>query len=144
MRPIGLPPGMPPAGMPPANMPPTVMPPTGMPPNGPNPMMQPPFNFPMRPTVPGFQNEQEEKKNEFKRGIFVSGFEKCVTTAMIQKHFSIKPINGLKHPMTKFKESKGFAFIYYGSEDDALYVKKTLDRTAILREKIRITRTVIS
>lgn len=63
---------------------------------------------------------------------------------MIQKHFSIKPINGLKHPTTKFKESKGFAFIYYGSEDDAAYVKKTLDRTVILREKIRVTRTVIS
>ena len=46
--------------------------------------------------------------------------------------------------MTKFRESKGFAFIYYGSEDDAMYVKKELDRTAILREKIRITRTVIS
>ena len=74
----------------------------------------------------------------------MSGFEKCVTTAMIQKHFSIKPINGLKHPMTKSKESKGFAFIYYGSEDDALFVKKTLDRTAILKEKVRITRTVIS
>ena len=63
---------------------------------------------------------------------------------MIQHHFNIKPIFGLRHPMTKFKESKGFAFIYYGSEDDALYVKKTLDRTAILKEKIRITRTVIS
>lgn len=74
----------------------------------------------------------------------MSGFEKSVTTAMIQHHFNIKPIFGLRHPMTKFKESKGFAFIYYGSEDDALYVKKTLDRTAILKEKIRITRTVIS
>lgn len=74
----------------------------------------------------------------------MSGFEKSVTTAMIQRHFNIKPINGLKHPVTKFKESKGFAFIYYGSEDDALYVKKTLDRTAILRDKVRITRTVIS
>ena len=63
---------------------------------------------------------------------------------MIQKHFNIKPIQGLKHPMTKLKESKQFAFIYYGSEDDAMYVKKTLDRTAILKEKIRITRTVIS
>ena len=69
----------------------------------------------MRPPYPFSMNEQEEKKNEFKRGIFVSGFEKCVTTAMLQKHFSVKPINGLKHPMTKFKESKGFAFIYYGS-----------------------------
>jgi len=74
----------------------------------------------------------------------VSGFEKNVSTAMIQHHFSIKPIHGLKHPITKFKESKGFAFIYYGSEDDALYVKKTLDRTSILKDKIRITRTVIS
>lgn len=93
---------------------------------------------------PALLNEQEEKKKEFARGIFVSGFEKSVTTAMIQHHFNIKPIFGLRHPMTKFKESKGFAFIYYGSEDDALYVKKTLDRTAILKEKIRITRTVIS
>ena len=72
MRSIGLPPNMPPSGMPPANMPPTVMPPTGMPPTGPNPMMMQPF--PMRPNLPGYQNEQEEKKNEFKRGIFVSGF----------------------------------------------------------------------
>ena len=93
---------------------------------------------------PALLNEQQEKKKEFARGIFISGFEKSVTTAMIQHHFSIKPIFGLRHPMTKFKESKGFAFIYYGSEDDALYVKKTLDRTAILKEKIRITRTVIS
>ena len=29
---------------------------------------------PMRPPLPGGPNEQEEKKNEFKRGIFVSGF----------------------------------------------------------------------
>ena len=63
---------------------------------------------------------------------------------MIQKHFSIKTIFGLRHPVTKFKESKGFVFIYYGSEDEALYVKKTLDRTAILNSKIRITRIVIS
>ena len=108
-------------------------------------MMLPPNQFvQMRAPYPFNMSEQEEKKNEFKRAIFVSGFEKCVTTAMLQKHFSIKPINGLKHPMTKFKESKGFAFIYYGSEDDALYVKKNLDRTAILKEKVRITRTVIS
>jgi len=63
---------------------------------------------------------------------------------MIQKHFNIKPIFGLRHPVTKLRESKGFAFIYYGSEDDALYVKRTLDRTAILHDKIRIPRTVIS
>lgn len=129
----------------------------------PNPLMNPSLRPPM-PQLgqPGFglsggmraqgglinsnnlTNEQEEKKKEFARGIFVSGFEKCVTTAMIQHHFNIKPIYGLRHPTTKHKESKGFAFIYYGSEDDALYVKKTLDRTAILKEKVRITRTVIS
>jgi len=63
---------------------------------------------------------------------------------MLQKHFNIKQIFGLKHPLTKLKESKGFAFIYYGSEDDAVYVKKTLDRSSILHDKIRITRTVIS
>lgn len=125
----------------------------------PNPMMRMPIGgIPPAFGGPGFgikphgnsiinhalANEQDEKKKEFARGIFVSGFEKSVTTAMIQQHFSIKPIFGLRHPVTKFKESKGFAFIYYGSEDDALYVKKTLDRTAILKDKIRITRTVIS
>lgn len=119
---------------------------SGLPPGGPTlagmPFGTPPFAAPNR--VAGYPHEQEEKKKEFARGVFVSGFEKCVTTAMIQKHFSIKPIHGLKHPMTKFKESKGFAFIYYGSEDDAMHVKKTLDRTAILKQKVRITRTVIS
>ena len=137
--------GLPPANLPPSSLPPANMPPANLPMGGNPMMMNPPYNFPnMRSPFPVSPSDHEEKKNEFKRGIFVSGFEKCVTTAMIQKHFSIKPINGLKHPTTKFKESKGFAFIYYGSEDDALYVKKTLDRTAILREKIRITRTVIS
>lgn len=63
---------------------------------------------------------------------------------MLQNHFSIKPISGIRNPTTKHRESKGFAFIYYGSEDDALHVKKTLDRTAILKSKIRVTRTVIS
>ena len=61
-----------------------------------------------------FINELEEKKKEFSRGLFVSGFEKTVTTAMLQRHFNIKPIYGLRHP-TNFTESKGFAFIYYGS-----------------------------
>lgn len=117
--------------------------------NPPMPMPQAPFGAPSAfpPAIRGasaYPNDQDEKKKEFARGVFVSGFEKCVTTAMIQHHFSIKPIHGLKHPTTKFKESKGFAFIYYGSEDDAMYVKKTLDRSAILKEKIRITRTVIS
>lgn len=63
---------------------------------------------------------------------------------MIQHHFNIKPINALKHPITKFKQSKCFAFIYYGSEDDAIYVKNKLDGSAILKNKIKITRTVIS
>ena len=121
--------------------------------------MSAPRPMPSMPPIPGvfpnmplphtllsgspFLNEPEAKKKEFARGLFVSGFEKSVTTAMLQHHFSVKPIYGLRHP-TKFKESKGFAFIYYGSEDDALYVKKTLDRTAILKAKIRVTRTVIS
>jgi RNA recognition motif-containing protein len=64
---------------------------------------------------------------------------------MLQEYFGkVKSIHGLKLPMSKFNENKGFAFIYFGSEDDAIYVKKTLDRTAILREKIRVTRTVVS
>lgn len=131
------------------SFPTTRMPPMGLglPPSGPTlggmPIGAPP-SFGAANRMAAYLNEQEEKKKEFARGVYVSGFEECVTSAMIQKHFSIKPILGLKHPMSKFKKSKGFAFIYYGSEDDAIYVKKTLDRTAILKEKIRITRTVIS
>ena len=45
--------------------------------------------------------------------------------------------------MSKLNENKGFAFIYYGSEDDASFVKKKLDHTIILRSKIRVTKTVI-
>ena len=54
-------------------------------------------------SLPWSSNVDGEKINEFKRGIFVNGFEKCVTTAMLQKHFSIKPINGIKHPTNKFR-----------------------------------------
>lgn len=63
---------------------------------------------------------------------------------MLQEHFKIKPIDGLKLPLTKFKENKGFAFIYYKSEDDAVYVKKTLDHSVILSNEIRVTRIAIA
>jgi RNA recognition motif-containing protein len=64
---------------------------------------------------------------------------------MLEKHFSsVKPVHGIKLPLSKFNENKGFAFIYYGSEDDATLAKKQLDRTAILREKIRVTKTVVA
>lgn len=63
---------------------------------------------------------------------------------MLEEHFKIKPIHGLKLPVSKYLENKGFAFIYYGSEDDASYVKKKLDHSVILKSKIRVTRTVIS
>ena len=63
---------------------------------------------------------------------------------MLEEHFKIKPIHGLKLPMSKYNENKGFAFIYYGSEDDASFVKKKLDHSIILKSKIRVTRTVIS
>lgn len=63
---------------------------------------------------------------------------------MLEEHFKIKPIHGLKLPTSKFGENKGFAFIYYGSEDDASFVKRKLDHSVILRSNIRVTRTVIS
>ena len=74
----------------------------------------------------------------------MTGFEKTLTPAMLEEHFKIKPIAGLKLPMSKYNENKGFAFIYYGSQDDASFVKKKLDHSVILRSKIRVTRTVIS
>lgn len=121
-----------------------VMPP---PMGNPNPLMMglPNPNMAMPRALPSnYAPDQDVKKQEFAKGIFVSGFEDCITTAMLMRHFSIKPINGLKHPRDKLQTSKGFAFIYYGSEDDAIYVKKTLDRSTILKKKIRVTRTVIS
>jgi RNA recognition motif-containing protein len=90
-------------------------------------------------------SEQEEKKREFARSVYVSGFEKTVTSAMVEKHFSkVKPVHGIKLPMSKFNENKGFAFIYFGSEEDATTVKRECDRTAILTEKIRVTKTVVA
>ena len=46
--------------------------------------------------------------------------------------------------MTKFQENKGFAFIYYKSEDDAKEVKKKLDHSVILKNEIRVTRIVVA
>ena len=91
----------------------------------------------------GFQ-DQIEKKKEFARAVYVTGFEKSLTPAMLEEHFKIKPIFALKLPFSKYNENKGFAFVYYGSEDDAAFVKKKLDHSVILRSKIRVSRTVIS
>lgn len=64
---------------------------------------------------------------------------------MLQKHFSqVRPVQGIKLPYSKFNENKGYAFVYYLSEDDATLSKKQLDRTAILQEKIRVTKTVVA
>ena len=99
--------------------------------------------FPMNAIMSGYA-EQTEKRKEFARGVYVTGFEKTLTPAMLEEHFKVKPIQGLKLPMSKYNENKGFAFIYYGSEDDASFVKRKLDHSVILRSKIRVTRTVIS
>jgi len=56
----------------------------------------------------------------FAKGVYVSGFEKTLTSTMLQKYFSdIKTVTGIKLPTTKFNENKGFAFVYFNSEDDA-------------------------
>lgn len=61
---------------------------------------------------------------------------------MLEKHFKLKPIAGMKLPLTKYRDNKGFAFIYYESADDAAYVKDKLDHSVILTNKIRVTKTV--
>ena len=44
---------------------------------------------------------------------------------MLERHFAaVKTVHGIKLPTSKFNENKGFAFIYFGSEDDASIVKK--------------------
>lgn len=113
-------------------------------------MPQMPMMMGMRPS-PAMINQftvlpdQEEKRREFAKSVYVSGFEKTVTVAMLEKHFSaIKNVHGIKVPTTKFNENKGFAFIYFGSEDDATFVKKALDRSVILNDKIRVTKTVVA
>jgi RNA recognition motif-containing protein len=64
---------------------------------------------------------------------------------MLERHFSaVKTVHGIKLPTTKFHENKGFAFIYFGSEDDASIVKRELDRSVILKDKIRVTKTVVA
>lgn len=67
--------------------------------------------------------EASVKATEFAKGVYVSGFEKTLTAEMLQDHFKIKPIAALKLPLNKYRENKGFAFIYYQSQDDATYVK---------------------
>jgi hypothetical protein len=47
-------------------------------------------------------------------------------------------------PLNKHTENKGFAFIYYQSPDDAAFVKEKLDYSVILRNKIRVTKTVVA
>jgi len=94
-------------------------------------MQRPQQNFPFQLYPP---LEASLKINEFKRAVFVSGFEPSLTAAMLQEHFKIKPIDGLKLPMSKFNENKGFAFVYYKSADDATYVKEKLDHSVILRK----------
>lgn len=88
--------------------------------------------------------EQNEKKKEFARGVYVSGLERTITLPMLLEHFKIKPVHAMKMPSSKFDENKGFAFIYYGSADDAAEVKKKLDYSVILRNTIRVTRIVIA
>lgn len=115
----------------PSNLPPQVPPNFRM---GPPPPMGGPGPAPvqsMMQYMPPLM-QQESKQKHFASGVYVSGFEKTLTAAMLQDHFKIKPIEGLKLPLTKFKENKGFAFIYYRSEDDASFVKRELDHSVIL------------
>lgn len=63
---------------------------------------------------------------------------------MLEQHFKIKPISGLRLPLTKHLENKGFAFVYYHSAEDASYVKEKLDHSIILKNKIRVTKTVVA
>ena len=139
-----------------SNLPPANLPMRG-PPNpqmmgnfGPNPNMgNVPFGgmpkgMPMNMGPPLGLGPEFEKKKEFARGVYVSGFERTLTPEMLQEHFKIKIIHGLKMPMSKFNENKGFAFIYYGSDDDAREVKRKLDHSVILRNKIRVTRIVVA
>lgn len=50
----------------------------------------------------------------------------------------------MKLPLNKHTENKGFAFIYYQSPEDAQFVKDKLDHSVILRNKIRVTKTVVA
>ena len=126
MDPNGLPPtgSMPPAYYPPMGGPKPPVP-TGMPAFNPDPSTNPPMHFkqgnmpqpPLNMAPASMMNPQiphiSEKNREFARGVYISGFERTLTAEMLQEHFKIKPIKGLKLPMSKFNENKGFAFIYY-------------------------------
>ena len=47
--------------------------------------------------------ELEDKKKEFEKGVYVSGFEKTLTVAMLREEFAkVKPVHGIKLPITKF------------------------------------------
>lgn len=115
----------------------------GVPPMG---LPQGPQRFPGPfPYPPMYSTlEGSMKVNEFKRAVFVSGFEPSMTAIMLLEHFKIKPIDGLKLPMSKFENNKGYAFIYYKSADDAAYVKEKLDHTVILRNEIRVTKACVA
>lgn len=58
---------------------------------------------PMMNTQMGqLQPEQDEKRREFAKGVYVSGFEKTLTVAMLQDYFSkVKNVHGIKLPLTK-------------------------------------------
>lgn len=104
--------------MPPRSNPSNLPPPQGHPNfrmGPPPPIGGPASSQPMMPFMPGPLLPQESKQKHFASGVYVSGFEKTLTAAMLQDHFKIKPIEGMKLPLTKFHENKGFAFIYYRS-----------------------------
>lgn len=54
-------------------------------------------------------------RKKLSNGVSVTGFEYTVTTTMLERHFDIKPILGIKHSTDKHSNSKGCAYIYYGS-----------------------------
>ncbi len=71
-------------------------------------------------SIPSMGLDEDEKKRVFSKGVYVSGFEKTLTFAMLHGYFSkVKNVHGIKFPLTKLNESKGFAFVYFGSQDDA-------------------------
>ena len=86
------------------------------------------------------QPKEKKREKEFPKGIYVTGFEKTITSEMLREHFRLKPINAIKLPMSKYFLNKGFAFIYYGSKDDAALAKRKLDHSSILRNPIRVAR----
>jgi len=72
-----------------------------------NPQMMPPGPVPRMPYYPQQMMNAppmiSQKDSEFSKGIYVSGFERSLTSEMLEKHFRIKPISGLKLPLTKYQ-----------------------------------------